>query len=194
MTIQYPSELEDHINLPNGELLHVRPLRRGDHRPIRELYGTLSPETRYLRFFSPMPVLPDPVLRLISCVDYCRRLALLAELDARDGVQVVALGSFAAIDDNTAEVALVVSDEWQRQGIGIALAARVLLAAEARGFDRFVAHVLRENVAIRRLLNHVGLVMSTKSQQGVSEVCFVRRQRQASVNDSAPGIVEVPAC
>ena len=194
MTIKYPSELEDHINLPNGELVHVRPLRRGDHLPIRELYGNLSPETRYRRFFSPMPLLPDPVLRLISCVDYCRRLALLAELDARDGVQVVALGSFAAVDDNTAEVALVVSDEWQRQGIGIALAARVLLAAEARGFDRFVAHVLRENVAIRRLLNHVGVVVSTKSQHGVSEVGFIRRQCQAFVNESAPGIAEVPAC
>jgi GNAT superfamily N-acetyltransferase len=141
-----------------------------------------------------MPVLPDPILRLISCVDYCRRLALFAELDTRDGVQVVALGSFAGIDDNTAEVALVVGDEWQRRGIGIALAARLLLAAEARGFDRFVAHVLRENVAIRRLLNHVGVVVSTKSQDGVSEVCFIRRQCQAFANESEPGRVEAPAC
>jgi RimJ/RimL family protein N-acetyltransferase len=175
VTFQYPSELEDRVSLPNGDVVHIRPLRRGDDLPIRELYAQLSPRTRYLRFFSPMPLLPDPVLRLISCVDYCRRLALLAELDGRDGVQVVALGSFAAIDDNTAEVSLVVGDEWQRQGIGRVLAGRVLLAAEARGFDRFVAHVLCENVVIRRLLDRVGLVVATKAQHGVSEVCFVRR-------------------
>src|SRR3954465_1873194 len=125
MPFQYPSELEDHIGLASGELLRIRPLCRGDDLSIRQLYGSLSSETRYRRFFSPMPLLPDPVIRLLSGVDYCRRLSLRGELDTPDGVQVVALGSFAAIDHNTAEVALVVADKWQRQGIGTALALRV---------------------------------------------------------------------
>jgi RimJ/RimL family protein N-acetyltransferase len=176
MTFHYPSELEDCITLSNGTLLRIRPLRRCDALPIRQLYEKLSPDTRYLRFFSPMPRLPDPLLELISCVDYSRRLALLAEMRTPDGVQVVALGNFAAIDDNTAEVALVVDDKWQRQGIGTALGIRVLVAAEARGFDRFVAYVLHHNTAIRRLLNHVALVVSTQMQDGVSELCFVRRR------------------
>lgn len=175
MTFRYPSELEDDMSLPNGELLRIRPLRRGEELPIRQLYERLSPETRYLRFFSPMPLLPEPVLRVISCVDYRRQLALLAELDGPDGVQVVALGSFAAIDHNTAEVGLVVADQWQRQGIGTALASRLLLAAEARGFDRFVAHVLHGNAVIRRLLARAAFIVSTRTQQAVSEVCFVRR-------------------
>ena len=178
MTFQYPSELVDDMSLPNGELLRIRPLGRGEDLPIRQLYERLSPETRYLRFFSPMPRLPEPVLRLISCVDYRRQLALLAELDAPDGVQVVALASFAAIDHSTAEVGLVVADQWQRQGIGTALASRVLLAAEARGFDRFVAHVLHGNAGIRRLLDRAAFIVSTRTQHAVSEVCFVRRSAE----------------
>lgn len=180
MPFHYPSELEAQISLPNGSVLRIRPLRRGDDRPIRQLYGKLTPETRYLRFFSPMSLLPDQVLRLIICVDYRRRLALLGELDTADGVQVVALGSFAAIDHNTAEVALVVADQWQRQGIGTVLASRVLLAAEARGFDRFVAHVLHGNAVIRSLLRHAALIVSTKTHHAASEVCFVRRRAEAS--------------
>jgi acetyltransferase len=172
---EYPSELEDHIRLPNQRLLHIRPLRPCDDGPIRELYSHLSPRTRYLRFLSPMPVLPDSVLSLMTCVDYRRRLALLAELDIADGTEVVALGSFGAIDDGTAEVGLVVRDEWQGQGIGIALAARVLQAAEARGFTRFVAHVLWDNGVIRKVLNQVGHVLSTRTHHGVSEVSFVRQ-------------------
>ena len=174
--IVYPSELEDHITLTNCRRLHIRPLRRCDDRPVRELYDHLSPRTRYLRFFSPMAALPDSVLGLIVSVDYRRRLALLAELERGDGAEVVALGSFGAVDDHTAEVALVVGDEWQHQGIGIALASRVLQAAEARGFDRFVAHVLPENGAMRKLLKHVGVVVSMKTRHGVSEVSFVRRR------------------
>ena len=121
-----------------------------------------------------MPVLPDS---LLACVDYRQQLALLAELDMADGAEVVALGSFGAIGDGTAEVGLVVRDEWQRQGIGTALVTRVLRAAEARGFDRFITHALWEHVAIRKLLNHVGDIMSTKTEHGVCEVSFVRRER-----------------
>jgi acetyltransferase len=176
---QYPSNLEATIRLPHHLLLHVRPLRRCDDRPVRELYRHLSPRTRYLRFFSPMHALPESVLRLLVCVDYSRRLALLAEVDTADGAEVVALGSYGAIDDGTAEVGLVVRDEWQRRGIGTALAMRVLQAAEARGFDRFVAHVLSENTGMRRFLDHVGLVMSTKTHQGVAEVSFIRRLQSA---------------
>src|SRR5258705_7918354 len=97
---EYPSELEDHIRLPNQRLLHIRPLRPCDDGPIRELYSHLSPWTRYLRFLSAMPVLPDSVLSLMMCVDYRRRLALLAELDIADGSEVVALGSFGALDED----------------------------------------------------------------------------------------------
>jgi GNAT superfamily N-acetyltransferase len=93
-----------------------------------------------------MPELPDCLLRLITCVDCHRRLALLAESDMDNGVEVVALSEFIAIDDHTAEVGLVVRDDWQRHGLGTALATRTLLAAEARGVDQFVAQVLFENV------------------------------------------------
>jgi GNAT superfamily N-acetyltransferase len=172
----YPSELEDHLRLPNHQRLHIRPLRACDDDSIRELYSHLSPRTRYLRFFSPAPRLPDAVLKLLSCVDYRRHLAMLADVNVAERAEVAALGSFAAIDDGTAEVGLVVRDEWQRQGIGLTLAVRVLLAAEARGFDRFVAHVLGGNAAIGALLNHVGVVVSTRTKHGVSEVSFVRRR------------------
>ena len=177
-TAVYPSELEDRLRLPNHRHLHIRPLHACEDGPIRELYGHLTPRTRYLRFFSAAPRLPDSVLKLLSSVDYRRHLAMLAELSVAERAEVAALGSFAAIDDDTAEVGLVVRDEWQRQGIGMALAVRVLLAAEARGFDRFVAHVLGGNVAIRALLNHVGVVVSTRTRHGVSEVSFVRRRLQ----------------
>jgi len=110
-------------------------------------------------------------------VDDRRRLALLAESDTVEGGEVVALSEFAAIDDHTAEVALVVRDEWQRQGLGTALATRTLLAAEARGFDLFVAQMLYENVGVMRLLDRVGVVVSMKIQRGISEVTFIRRRR-----------------
>ena len=44
--VQYPSELEDQLMLPNRSRLHTRPLRRFEDRGIRELYRHLSSRTR----------------------------------------------------------------------------------------------------------------------------------------------------
>ena len=155
--------------------IHIHPPRRCDDRAVHEFFGRLGPRTRYLRFLTPTPV-PEFVLNLITSVDDCR-LALIAEVDSAEGTTVVAVGNLAAISDDTAEVGLVVGDEWQRQGIGKAVAMRVLEAAEARGFSRFVAHVLSENAVMRKLLDQVGVIVSTKTKYCVSEVSFVRRRR-----------------
>ena len=163
------------VMLAGNRRLRVRPLRRCEADPVRELYRHLSPRTRYLRFFSPMPELPDSVLRLLTCLDGRRGIALLGELQTPAGEEVVALGSFGATDDGLAEVGIVVSDEWQQQGIGTLIADRVLRAAEARGFHRFVAHALWDNQPIRKLLRRVGDIVSTRTRHGVTEISFVPR-------------------
>ena len=172
------------IELPNGCHLRIRALRRDEHGPVRELCARLSMRTRYLRFLSAMPVLPDSLVRMLADVDDPRRLALVAEVDNTDGGDVVALGNVGAIDDDRAEVGLVVADAWQRQGIGVALAARMLEAAETRGYQRFVAHVVWDNPALRPLLNHLAEVISTNTLSGESEITFVRR-RPAAVSANA---------
>src|SRR5262249_10340274 len=138
----YPAELDECLILPNRRRLRIRALRRCEVGPIRELYGHLSPRTRYLRFFLTVPTLPDSVLRLLASVDYIERLALLAEHENEKGLEVVGLASFGAVDERSAEVGLVVRDEWQRQHVGTTLARRVLKAAEDRGYHRFIVHLL----------------------------------------------------
>jgi len=121
-----PGDLEDVVALQNGRLLWIRPMRRGESDRIRALYSRLSLRSRYLRFLCAMPVLPDPVLEALTCVDD-RRLALVAELDP-GGADVVALANFCATADGTAELAVVVRDDCQGQGIGTALVCKLLEA------------------------------------------------------------------
>jgi len=115
------------------------------------------------------------LLRLLTDVDDIRRIALVAELDV-DGGDAVAFGNVCALDDDRAELGLVVADAWQRQGIGIALASRVLHAAETHGYHRFVVHGLLGNPALRPLLRHVGDIVSATTRADVTEIAFVRRR------------------
>jgi RimJ/RimL family protein N-acetyltransferase len=175
----YPTELEAHVTLTDQRRIRIRALHSHEEQPIRVLHARLSPRTRYLRFLSPIPTLPDALVRRLACVDYRRRLAVVAE-DEAAGAGVVALASFSAVDETTAEVAVVVQDDWQRQGVGTALVSMLLDAAEKRGFDRFVATIAADNSIIRRLLNRFGRVVTSHTSLGVSELVFARRRSWGS--------------
>jgi len=156
--------------------LEFRSLIGCEKDPIREFYARLSPRTRYSRFFSPMPVLPDSVLNVLACADDQQRLTLLAQVRRGTSAEIVALGNLGPGDAGDAELGLVVRDDFQRQGIGTALAAAVLRRAEARGFHRFVGYVLWENSPVmRKLLSRVADIVSATTHQGVSEMHFIRR-------------------
>jgi RimJ/RimL family protein N-acetyltransferase len=172
----YPTELDAHVTLTDQRRIRIRALHSREERPIRMLHERLSPRTRYLRFLSPIPTLPDALVRRLAWVDYRRRLAVVAEDEAAGGAGVVALASFSAVDETTAEVAVVVQDDWQRQGIGTALVSTLLDAAEKRGFGRFVATIATDNSIIRRLLDRIGRVVGSHTSLGVSELVFVRRR------------------
>jgi acetyltransferase len=169
----------------NGLLLRIRPLRPGETKLIREFCARLSLRTRYRRFFSPLPFVPESLLQVLAAVDDPQRLTLIAELDAADGAGVVAVGNAVGLDDNRAEMALVVADAWQQMGIGVALAASLLAAADLRGFDRFVAHGLWDNPALRPILRRIAHIVSTRTKYGVSEITFVRGAAPAIAGDAA---------
>jgi GNAT superfamily N-acetyltransferase len=180
MTMMQVSTLEEsQIRLPNGRHVRLRELRPGEYGPVRELCARLSLRTRYQRFLSPMPVVPDSLVRVLADSEGPRQLAVVAQLGTADESDVIALGNLCVADDDRAELGLVVADAWQRQGLGLALAATLVRAAEGRGHRRFVVHGLTGNPALRPLLRHLAEVVSTRTSYGVSEITFVSRHGAA---------------
>jgi acetyltransferase len=165
----------DYVTLSNGLRVRIRILEHGEDAPIRALWPHLSPQTRYLRFLSIMSTLPDPLVHQLVSGDDCRTLAFVAEHEAEGNAMVVGLANLGAVDDVSVEVGLVVRDDWQRQRVGTELALTMMRAAERLGFRRFIGHVLDENVAMRKLLKNVGVIVSAKFSGNVHEVAFVRR-------------------
>jgi acetyltransferase len=174
VSVPCSSALEGSVLLPDGSQIRVRVLRPLEERPVRELFERLSLHARSLRFLSPLRVLPESLLRRLVAVDGRRHVAFVAEYDGPAGIETIGLGSFAAADDERAEVGLVVRDDWQGRRLGSELAVRILDAAEACGFHQFIAHVASGNAAIRRIITNLGLIVAAKTSFGVSEVVFVR--------------------
>jgi acetyl coenzyme A synthetase (ADP forming)-like protein len=87
--------------------------------------------------------------------------------------QVIALASYVRLRDPlAAEVAFVVTDAFQRRGIGTRLLERLSVRAAAVGIERFVAEVLPENRQMLRVFEAVGFESTRRLASGTIEVEF----------------------
>jgi RimJ/RimL family protein N-acetyltransferase len=118
------------------------------------MFLRLSEESRHRRFLSVKPYLTETDLSLLTDVDHTAREAVAA-LD-QDG-RIIAIAQYAESGTpGTAEIAVAVVDEYQRQGIGSALVGAIMRCARANGYHRLVATTLWENMAARSLFSAFG--------------------------------------
>jgi GNAT superfamily N-acetyltransferase len=127
----------------------IRPIEAEDSDELREFFGRLSPTTIYLRFFQPIHTPNEDVLHYFAEVDHDRREALAAVVG--DRIVAVARYDRSAEDPTRAEMAIVVEDDWQGQGLGVLLLSRLMDRAIAGGVATFTASVLGQNARMLSL-------------------------------------------
>lgn len=91
----------------------------------------LSPESRYLRFFSPVNHLSEEELRFFTEVDQVNHVAWGAIHPNDPDLPGLGIGRFVRLEDNpdVAEAAVTVLDQYQRQGLGTILVCLLCLLA-----------------------------------------------------------------
>ena len=157
------AESIDALELADGLILAIRPIEYEDGDRLLALFCRLSLESRYARFLSPKPTLEPRELAYFMDIDHVRHEALAA-VDERDG-SFVAVARYIERPDQpgVAEMAIEVADEFQRLGIGTALAARIMRRTGANGLTVLVATTLRENRAARALLRRLNFHPTSSS-------------------------------
>jgi acyl-CoA synthetase (NDP forming)/RimJ/RimL family protein N-acetyltransferase len=147
----------------DGGVFHLRPIRPADADALVAFHAGLSQRTRYLRYFSAYPRIPERDLHRFTHVDHHDRVALVAELAG----EIIAVGRYERQDDtDEAEVAFVVADKHQGRGIGSVLLEHLAAAAREVGIRRFVAVVLAENVGMIRVFRDAGYEIARHIEYG----------------------------
>ena len=153
----YPSHLVTHWQLPDGHDVLIRPIRPEDAELTQGFVKSLSEESRYFRFMDAVSELSPAELARLTQIDYTREMALLAltEVDGREvelGVARYAINP----DGETCEFALVVNDQWQKQGIGHKLMDVLMDVARGRGLTLMEGEVLKTNRPMLKLVEALG--------------------------------------
>ena len=162
-TPTYPPRWEADVVVADGGTVHLRPLMPSDADKLVAFHGALSVRTRYLRYFSAYPTIPQRDLIRFTHVDHVNRVALAVWL----GGDIIAIGRFdrlppaaPATVGATAEVAFVVADAHQGRGIGSVLLEHLAEIARELGIERFEALVLAENAKMMRVFLDAGFAPS----------------------------------
>jgi RimJ/RimL family protein N-acetyltransferase len=159
------------VRLENGTEVLIRPVRPDDKTLLADGMEHLSRESVYQRFLAPKGPLSDTELRYLTEVDFTDHVAYVAVRPEEPGVLVgVARWVRLRDDPEVAEIAFVVSDALQRQGLGTVLAETLALAARERGVRRFVATMLPDNLGAHRLFARVAQERETTSRGALHEV------------------------
>lgn len=130
----------------------------------------MSDRTRYLRYFSPYPRIPERDLQRFVNVDHRDREAFVTVADGK----ITSVGRYERLgpDSPEAEVAFVVEDALQGRGIGSVLLEHLADAARDHGITRFVAEVLPENGGMLRVFGDSGYQVQRRYADGVVHLSF----------------------
>jgi acetyltransferase len=148
------------LRLRGGEAVAVRLMRPGDGERLQTYIRGLSRESRHNRFLGALNELSPMELARLGRSDHEDHATLIVETVHEGDCRIVAEARYAMMrEHSTCEVALSVTDDWQRRGLGTALIEILTARARRLGAQVMVADALRTNEAIKGLARKADLAI-----------------------------------
>ncbi len=135
--------------LKNGRAAEFRPLLPSDEIAYRNFFYSLQEKTIYMRFFYRMRSFSHEVVQKHwASIDYRKNMSIVGLVQKGGHKEIIAIGTYAYDQDQQAEVAFVVREDYQGLGIASYLLAVLERIAKENQYTRFSATVLRQNTAM----------------------------------------------
>jgi acetyltransferase len=161
----YPSQYIFAATLKNGVNVTIRPIRPEDEPRMIDFHETLSEHSVALRYYQPLALSQrtahERLVRVVQS-DYDREMVLVAETDGKI-IGVARLSrerGGVTTDPSSANFTLLISDEFQNQGMGTAMLRRLLDVARAEKVATLTADILAENTPMQHVVEKSGFALS----------------------------------
>ncbi|HET9697148.1 MAG TPA: bifunctional acetate--CoA ligase family protein/GNAT family N-acetyltransferase [Terriglobales bacterium] len=161
----YPTQHVSKWKTKKGSEVLIRPIRPEDEPLMTDFHQRLSDRTVYMRYFQPLKLTQRTAherLTRICFIDYDREMALVAEHNG----EIVAVGRLSKIHGKSeAEVAVLVRDDHQHQGIGTELVRRLMLIAKEEKLQYVHSTMLGINREMRAICNRLGFALKVDLEE-----------------------------
>jgi acetyltransferase len=174
----YPRQYVSPWTLADGTSATIRPIRPEDEPLLVQFHQTLSQESVYFRYFHLMTLnrlIAHERLTRLCFIDYEREMALVVEYqNPETGVsEILAVGRLSKLHGiNEAEFAMLVSDPYQKQGLGTELLRRLVQIGRDEKLERIKAEILAENRAMQHVCEKVGFQLQRTPDLALAEIAL----------------------
>jgi acetyltransferase len=158
----YPNQYVTPWKLKSKAPVVIRPIKPEDEPLMVRFHETLSEESVYNRYFAALKLsqrVAHERLTRICFNDYDREIALVAELKVPKGEEKKILGVGRMSKQHNpgqAEFSVLISDEWQRLGLGSELLRRLVDIGRDEKLTSLSGVILAENHAMQHVCRKVG--------------------------------------
>ena len=167
----YPQQYVRAGQMKNGDEILIRPIRPEDEPLLIKLHQVLSERTVYLRYFQPLRLSQRTAhdrLTRICFIDYDREMALVVEHKNSEGnTEIIAIGRLSRVRGrDEAEMAVLVDDRFQHQGLGTELYRRLIEVARHERMESVVSTILSENREMQTICRKLGFKLEASLEDG----------------------------
>ena len=157
--------------LRDGRAVEIRALRpEEDRESFMAAVNLSSPQSLYRRFFGPRRHFSEAEQSFFLNPDFVKHVALVAVEQEGGGNVIAGGGRYIVVEPGQAEVAFMVADKFQGQGIGAALLRHLVIIARKVGLAELSAEVLASNAAMLKVFEKSGLPTSTSQAGGTVHI------------------------
>ncbi len=191
----YPAELTESYVWEAADgprTVTLRPIRPEDEARHLQLLERVSPEDIRMRIFYSRRSIERSELARLTQIDYEREMAFVAVaiVPGSDTGELETLGVVRTVtdpDNQEAEFGILVRTDLQGAKLGRRLLTKMVAYQKARGTERLVATVLRENVRMLALAKDLGMQPQTLQQEpGTVRVALELNATEATLGSPPP--------
>lgn len=157
------------VVLRDGSTVRVRPVQSSDEQKLVVLLQSLSEQDRWFRFFAPTK---DSVLAAEAHRELTLGRAFGLVACSGPDEQIVGHAFYAMLDDERAEVAFTIANDFQGRGLGTILLGQLADVAASNGIHIFEAEVTASNHAMLRVFRESGFPIDVSASAGQLHVTF----------------------
>jgi RimJ/RimL family protein N-acetyltransferase len=171
------------VRLRSGHVVRMRQVQPGDASALARAYANLGQQSRYRRFFTVIPELPEATVKAAVEVDHQDHEALVAVPLLSSEIVGECRFIRRADQPDSADAGVTVVDAWQGRGLGSALLTRLSERALELGIEYFTAEILAENRTMLALLPSLGRVETEQLGPVVTARVEIAEPPQPSTQD-----------
>ncbi|CAM4397500.1 MULTISPECIES: bifunctional acetate--CoA ligase family protein/GNAT family N-acetyltransferase [Lelliottia] len=164
----YPLQLEEWVEMKNGEQVLFRPILPEDEPQLRAFIAQVTKEDLYYRYFSEISEFTHEDLANMTQIDYDREMAFVAVRHRKEGDEILGVTRAISDPDNIdAEFAVLVRSDLKGLGLGRRLLEKLIGYTRDHGLLCLNGITMPNNRGMITLARKLGFDVDVQLDEGI---------------------------